>query len=549
MLYSTLIADLLRMCLAPALSYTAMSTRWCCDMKQPPPQLRLAELVATLSIATDLGTGHPSERALRACLFALQLGAALKYDDVTLADIYYVTLLRFAGCAADARHRAALFGDEIALGVEIDAVELWKLEPMLAFLHNHGFNRLPPDEFQTLLATGVQRSIEAAWANCEVGQSIATRLGLGTGVIQALGDVFERWDGTGVPGKVRGEALALPARVAMLALDVELYYRLGGEPAVRQLISQRSGGQYDPALTACVLERPQLLKRLTTRAPWEEVLALEPGSQRMLEGDRVDMGIRAIADFTDLRTPFLSGHSSAVADLCDAAGRRLRLLQAECSMLRQAAYLHDLGGVAISVSIWDKPDLLTAGEWERVRLHPYYTERIVARSPVLAPLGQIAALHHERLDGSGYHRQLPVSALPMTARILAAAEVYQALIEPRPHRAALSPRQAASEVQGQAAAGRLDSDAAAAVLEAAGHVAPLSRRAWPAGLSQREIEVLRLLARGMTNKQIAEALVVAPATIDHHVRHIYTKIGCATRLAATLFAMEHRLLSETGVGQ
>jgi hypothetical protein len=162
--------------------------------------LRLAEVVAALSIATDLGTGHPMERALRACLFALHLGEAMQCDEATLADVYYVTLLRFAGCAADARHRAALFGDEIALGPEIDTVELWQIEPMVAFLQKQGLNRLPPDELQTLMHTGVQRSVEAAIANCEVGQSIASRLGLGQGVIRGLGDVFERWDGGGVPG-------------------------------------------------------------------------------------------------------------------------------------------------------------------------------------------------------------------------------------------------------------------------------------------------------------------------------------------------------------
>jgi HD-GYP domain-containing protein (c-di-GMP phosphodiesterase class II)/DNA-binding CsgD family transcriptional regulator len=477
-------------------------------------------------------------------LFALRLGDAFKCDEPTLADIYYVTLLRFAGCAADARHRAALFGDEIALGAEIDAVELWKLEPMLAFLHTHGFNRLPPDELQTLLATGVQRSVEAATANCEVGQSIAARLGLGSGVIRALGDVFERWDGGGVPGDASGEQLALPARVATFALDVELYYRLGGEEAVQRLARQRSGGQYDPALVACALARPTLCAGFTTLTPWDEVLALEPGSRPVLAGAQIDAAVRVSADFTDLRTPIMSGHSSAVAELCEAAGLILRLSDSERSALRQAAYVHDVGTVAISVSIWDKPGPLTAGEWERVRLHPYFTERIVARSAAFGAIGHLAALHHEWLDGSGYHRQLRAPLLPITARVLAAAEAYRGMIERRPHRAALSPQQAASELRAQASVGRLDTDAVVAVLEAAGHPVTGTRPARPAGLSAREVEVLGLLAKGMTNKQIAKSLSVAPATIDHHVRHIYNKIGCSTRLAATMFAMEHHLVGE-----
>lgn len=511
-------------------------------MDQIKQQLRLAELVAALSIATDLGTGHPMERALRACLFALRLGDAFKCDETTLTDIYYVTLLRFAGCAADARHRAELFGDEIALGPEIDAVELWRLEPMLAFLHRQGFNRLSPAQLQTLMETGVQRSIEAAIANCEIGQSIAARLGLSAGVIRALGDVFERWDGAGVPGKASGEQVALPARVAMLALDAELYFRLGGESAVRGLAHERSGGQYDPSLVACLLTHLQVCAAFTTSAPWDEILQLEPGPRPILEGAYVDEAFRAIADFADLRSPLTSGHSAAVAELCEAAGRKLRLPEAAQVALRQAAYIHDAGAAAISVSIWDKAGVLSAGEWERVRLHPYYTERIVARSSTLSTVGELAALHHERLDGSGYHRQIRAPSLPMSACVLAAAETYRGMIEVRSYRPAIAPEQAAAELRAQADRRLLDADAVTAVLDAVGYAVATTKRKRPAGLSEREIEVLVLLAKGMTNKQIAHALTVSPATVDHHVRHIYTKIDCSTRLAATLFAMEHRLL-------
>lgn len=218
------------------------------------PALRLAELVATLSTATDLGTGHPMERALRACLLALRIGEALGCAEATLVDCYYVALLRYAGCAADARHRAALFGDEIALGPEIDMVELWQVAPMLAFLHRHGFDRLPPAELEMLMATGVQRSVEAAIGTCEIGQSLAGRLGLGPGIARALGDVFERWDGRGVPGRACGENIALAARIVTVALDVELFYRVGGADAVRTLLGERSGGQYDPTIAPATVD-------------------------------------------------------------------------------------------------------------------------------------------------------------------------------------------------------------------------------------------------------------------------------------------------------
>lgn len=509
-------------------------------MSQPP--LRLAELVATLSIATDLGTGHPMERALRACLLALQLGDALGCDEATLADCYYVTLLRFAGCAADARHRAALFGDELALGPEIDMVELWQVAPMLAFLHRHGFDRLPRAELDTLLATGVQRSVEAAIATCEVGQSLAGRLGLGSGVAHALGDVFERWDGRGVPGRVRGEQLALPARIATIALDVELFYRLGGADAVQTLARERAGGQYDPAIAALVRERPALCEVLTTASPWDEVLAAEPGARPVVAEAALDETLRAIADFVDLRLPMMSGHSTAVAALCAGAGARLGLGEPEQTTLRRAAYVHDLGTASVSVSVWEKGGPLSAGEWERVRLHPYYTERVLSRAPALAPLGRLAALHHERLDGSGYHRQCLAPQLSLAARVLAAAEAYRGMREPRAHRPALSAELAAGELRAAARGGQLDGDAVDALLAAAGHASASQRPSRPAGLSGREVEVLTLLARGLTNREIAEQLVIAPATVDHHIRHIYTKIGCSTRIAATLFAMEQQLV-------
>jgi HD-GYP domain-containing protein (c-di-GMP phosphodiesterase class II) len=193
-------------------------------------------------------------------------------------------------------------------------------------------------------------------------------------------------------------------------------------------------------------------------------------------------------------------------------------------------------------AIWDKPSPLTDGEWERVRLHPYYSERILQRSPSLKPLAIAAGMHHERLDGSGYHRGSKRAEIPHDARILAAADVYQAMTQPRPYREALVPARAAAELEAEAAAGRLDADAVAAVLTAAGHQAHSTHSHWPAGLSDREVEVLRLLCRGGTKKNVAALLKISPATVDHHVRHIYDKVGVASRAGATLFAIENELL-------
>jgi HD-GYP domain-containing protein (c-di-GMP phosphodiesterase class II) len=176
-------------------------------------------------------------------------------------------------------------------------------------------------------------------------------------------------------------------------------------------------------------------------------------------------------------------------------------------------------------------------------MHPYYTERVLARPPALARLGTLASLHHERLDGSGYHRGVPASMLSPAARILAAADVYHAMIEPRPYRPARTPGTAAAELRREVRAGRLDSEAVNGVLGAAGQQVRSTRRVLVAGLSEREVEVLRLLARGHTKKHIAQLLVISQKTVDQHTMHIYNKIAVSTRAAATLFAIEHNLLA------
>jgi HD-GYP domain-containing protein (c-di-GMP phosphodiesterase class II) len=203
--------------------------------------------------------------------------------------------------------------------------------------------------------------------------------------------------------------------------------------------------------------------------------------------------------------------------------------------------LHDLGRVGVSAGIWTKPGPLTEREWEQVRLHPYYTGRILARPDVLASLGMVAALHHERLDGSGYPQQATAPTLSPAARLLAAADAYHALTEPRPHRPAQDFESAAKTLQAEARAGRLDSDAVHGVLSTVEGTRPV-RKEGVAGLSEREIEVLRLVARGLTIKQIGQELVIAPKTADNHIQHIYAKIGVSTRAGATLFAVEQNLL-------
>ena len=255
------------------------------------------------------------------------------------------------------------------------------------------------------------------------------------------------------------------------------------------------------------------------------MIAAEPGLVKPLVGEQLDTALETLADFGDLKSPWFTGHSRGVARLAAAAAQEAGLADDAVTELRRAALVHDLGRTGVPNTIWDKPAPLTDAEWERVRLHPYYAERMLARPEALARLGAIAACHHERLDGSGYHRSLPGSALSPSARILAAADAYHAMTEARPHRDALEPEQAAAALRGEVRAGRIDADAAEDVLTAAGHRRAGAReRARPAGLTARELEVLLLVARGASSRDVAQELTIAEKTARNHIEHIYAKL-------------------------
>jgi HD-GYP domain-containing protein (c-di-GMP phosphodiesterase class II) len=396
------------------------------------------------------------------------------------------------------------------------------------------------------LALMPQKIREVHVAHCEVAQGMADRLGFGPAVREGLGQMFERWDGRGLPAGIKGEAISQSVRIVQLAADAELFHRLGGVDGAIAAVRQRAGGAHYPPLVAHFCQvAPRILAEHRDGSMWDEVLAAEPGSRPVVSAAQFDEATRAIGDFVDLKSPYLSGHSGGVGDLAGAAAVQCRLAADDVAAVRRAGFVHDLGRIGISAATWQKPGPLTAEEWERVRLHPYYTERVLRRPQALAGLGLLAASHHERLDGSGYHRGVPASMLSPGARILAAADAYQAMTEPRPHRPALSADSAADQVRREVRAGRLDGEAVDAVLMAAGHRVRRKRPDRPAGLSDREVEVLRLVARGLSNREIAHELSVSPRTIQHHVEHIFDKTGVSTRTSATFFAMQNHLLTDT----
>ncbi len=512
-------------------------------------ELRLAELIAALSLAIDLGMGQPMEHFMRACLLAMRLANALNLDEQVRSDVYYLAMLRHLGCTAHADVTAAIFGDDIAANTWLAGIDQANpVELLRAVFQQIGPGQSLPQRMRQIanvLTTMPRKGPEVFAARCEVGQRLAERLGLSPRVKLALGQVYERWDGKGLPNQVKGETILLSVRVIQVAQDAELFYRLGGKEHALTILRRRAKGMYDAAIVTCFCQHADsMFEEPGDASLWEAVLAAEPGAQHAIPEADLESTLHAVADFVDLKSVYTLGHSSGVAALAEEAVRRCGLPEADARAIRYAALLHDLGRIGIPTSIWEKPGSLTETEWERVRLHPYYTERILVRSKGLAALGALAAAHHERIDGSGYHRAMPASLLSMSARILAVADVYHALCEPRPHRPAQAAEAAADELRRQVRAGRLDAEAVHAVLLAAGHRLRAKRHEQVAGLSDREIEVLRLVVRGQSNSQVATLLSVSERTVHHHIEHIYNKIGVSTRAAAALFAMQHNLLEE-----
>jgi HD-GYP domain-containing protein (c-di-GMP phosphodiesterase class II)/DNA-binding CsgD family transcriptional regulator len=507
--------------------------------------LRLAELVAAFSLGTDLGMGQPMEHVLRSWRIAAGLGERIGLDESERVALYYVALLAWVGCVADAYEVATWFGDDIAFRADSYEVDLAGL-PMLGFMLRHvgagspALHRLRLAT--TLVATRGQAVQRGLLSHCISTARLAEQFGLGPEVCGPLKQMFARWDGKGVPPEIRGDQIALSIRLFHVADIVEVHYHRGGVDAALDIARERRGAQFDPDIVDEFCRHAHdLLSTTDDETDWMALIDAEPGLRTRLSEPEIDNALEAVADFTDLRSPFFAGHSRGVADLAAAAAGEFGLPDADVILTRRAGLLHDIGGHGIPATIWDKPGPLTTAERERVRLHPYYTERMLARPAMLAELGTIAASHHERPDGSGYHRGLPAAAIPVPARLIAAADAYHAMTEPRAYRPAMSPDQAADELRGEVTSGRLDGEAVDGVLAAAGYTRR-KRHSGPAGLTPREIEVLALIARGASNRQVAQALNITPKTAGTHIERIYTKIGASTRSTATLFAVQHGLL-------
>ena len=502
--------------------------------------------MATLSYAADLGLGQPMAHCMRQTVVALRLAGLAGASDRELEATYYLGLMMNVYCHADAAEQAKWFGDDISMKGDgfqmLDMSTARMISFILRRVGSHGSGMARARRLAAFPVAGPKQMAAFMTTHSTLGAQFAGRIGLDEATCVAIRQSYEQWDGKGHPHHLRGEEICLPARLVQLASPVEVFSRRRGVEATVAMARKHRGTQYDPAVVDLFCAHaPGLLAGLDQASDWDTVLDSEPRLSRRVSGAGLDLVLEAMADLVDLKSPYLAGHSRGVANLVSAAARAAGHPEDDVRALRRAALVHDLGRLGISNAIWDKPGPITEAESERVRLHPYLTDRMLARVDALRRSREIASRHHERLDGSGYPRGLTAASLTLQDRLLAAADAYHAMTEPRPHRAPLDPAQAAGDLRAEVSAGRLDGEAVDAVLAAAGHRAP-ARRTWPGGLTAREVEVLGLLARGHSNREIAQRLVVTPKTAANHVEHIYAKLGVSSRAAATLYATQHGLI-------
>lgn len=508
-------------------------------------------MVGAACLATDLGMGFPFEHGLHGTLMAMKLADLLDVDTETASQTYYACLLMYSGCTTDVDISSRLFVG--GMTKNLTPAQFGSAPQAITGVVRA--LQTPGAPLPVRVSEVARRIVPAArhrkphfTALCEVAEMMGKRLGLPSAVQELFVYLTERWDGKGVLKRGRGDEIPLPIRIMHVARDAAFQRVVGGDDHAVETIRERGGHAFDPTITQRFVDEAAEIMAVADGSPsaWDEALAVEPRPWRTLEGDGVDRALAAIGDFADLVAPQLSRHSRGVAELAVAAAGLCGFDAPEVSLIRRAAYVHDVGRAAIPPRTWQKPGALTADEWEQVRLHPYHTERVLLPSPALESLADVACAHHERLDGTGYHRRLSAASLTPAARLLAAADAFHSMCEPRPHRPGLPPEEAARELSEEASAGHQDSEMVAAVIEAAGQPAPQVER--PAGLTERESEVVGLLARGLQTKQVARRLDISVKTADRHIQNAYRKIGISSRAAATLFAMEHGLVSERGPG-
>lgn len=516
-------------------------------------QLRLPEVIAALSLATDLANDNPPETTLRICYIALETAGEVGLPSRDIADLYYGALLRFIGCTAFAHEESLVLGDDLAARHSLARVDVTRPSQLLGAAIRGSRGKSKAAVLWNFLTQSGSMFARFTSANCEVACMLGAKIGMPDGVLRVLSEVHERWDGRGGPNRLNGNSLSSAGRILHVANAAEIIRQAAGVEAACEVIKERSGGQFDPDVSKAFLRiAPDILRNLDKISVWDEVIKRSPRNESSPGQARLREIAEAFGAFVDLKSIYTGGKSLALSKLVRRAADLMGLSDVEDTVI--ASLLADVGMVSVPTNILEKTGKLNVTEWERIRLHTYYTERILSRSPIFSKVAGIAPWHQERLDGSGYHRGAPGSSFPPGARLLAAADVYQSLIERRAYRNAFSPNEAAAILGQEVSSGRIDRASADAVLESAGHRQAGDRKSTereqgddsvaPSSLlSARETEVLNLLARGYSNKEIGTELDISHRTVQHHVEHIYNKLAVSTRAAATLYAAQNGILT------
>jgi putative nucleotidyltransferase with HDIG domain len=498
-----------------------------------------------LSLATDAGAALPKETALRTALLALH--AADLWDvEVDRSDVFFGALIRHLGCTSTASAETRLMGDEHELRSSLVLSDAASPASMFnAARRGFGVGRPTLERARRVarfLAFAPREVPQIFSQRCEVAVHLAARLGLPMGVQRTLDDAYERHDGKGAPRGKHGKKICPAARLLAAAEMVAMCSQLpGGVNIAKDLLVHRKGTQFDPAVVSLFMTHWSDLLAQADGDVRARLLEREPKVDTSIDLDDADLFAVMFADFVDLKSPFTVGHSRMVSTLAEDAARELGLPETDRKRLATAGLLHDLGRVSVSNAIWDKAGPLTEGEREAMRRHSSFTEQILKTSKPWTDLALLAASDHERADGSGYPRMSLAPNAGVPARILSAADVLAALVAPRPHRPRYTLDVAARILGEEAGRGRLDRACVDAVLASQG-IRAKERPRLAAGITERELEVLRLIARGLVDKEIASELGISHRTVHHHNQSLFQKIGVTTRGAAALFAAEHGLL-------
>jgi putative nucleotidyltransferase with HDIG domain len=429
--------------------------------------VRLSEVVSALSHALDVTGGQPMGHAERSCLIALRLAEAVGLEPARRSSLFYALLLKDAGCSTTAATIASSFGgDDQRVKRESRVIDTKRPLQTLGYLRRNVAPGAPLRErarhLRAVMAMANGGVDELERMRCERGAEIARGIGLDEDAAAAIGQLFEHWDGNGHPGDLAGEEISLLARMACLAQTMEFFWQAGGAAAACDVARSRSGTWFDPALVEAL---PALERDVAFWASLEapDVQAVEPADRVERADDaRLDRIAEAFASIVDAKSPFTARHSAGVAEIAAGVAATMGLDEATQRLVRRAGLLHDVGKLGISNQILDKAGGLTDLEWRTVRHHPRLSLVILRRVPAMADVAQLAAMHHERLDGSGYPYGLAAVDLSVPARILQVADVADALSAERPYRAAL-PVDEVLAIVGRDAGPRLDRDAVAAL--------------------------------------------------------------------------------------